>query len=461
MKISFHGAAKEVTGSCHLVRSGKTNILVDCGLFQGGNGSKQANKREFGFQPADIDFLILTHAHLDHCGRIPLLQKQGFQGEIIGTGATRELSEVVMLDSAHLQEEDAKRQQKYGGTTHQPLYTKDDVHNTMGHFLRDVEYGKTVDLTNRARATFYDAGHILGSAFVSLEIDEGGTTKNIIFSGDLGNNGKPIVRDPVNPPNVNSPIVVSESTYGDRLHKPFEASVTEFYKAIKDTFDRNGNVFIPTFAIERAQELLFILSEGIAHGKLPRRMKIFLDSPMAISATEIFKRHPECYDTDIQRVLKSGKDPFEMPNLTYSRTVADSKAINDIKSGAVILAGSGMCNGGRILHHLKNNLPNENCSFIFVNYAPNDSLPRRIIEGTRPIRMFGEEVPVRAQLYTIGGFSAHADQKELLHWHEQIDSPDVTFLTHGDPKAMAALAKRLSANGNHPVIPELHQEFSF
>lgn len=458
MKISFHGACKEVTGSCHLVKSGKTQILIDCGMFQGGQNKKSLNKEPFGFNPKDIDYLVLTHAHLDHVGRIPLLHKQGFRGEIISTPATRELARIVMLDSAHLQEEDAKRKSR-NGDLQEPLYTTDDVNASLSHFSRDVRYGETIQLAKNVRMTTFDAGHILGSAFDLFEIEEGSHTKKILFSGDLGNSGKPIVKDPDTPPKAD--VVVMESTYGDRLHKPFDDSVVELYEAIDDTFDRSGNFYISTFAIERAQELIFILRLGIEQGFIPKDTKIILDSPMAISATEVFKRHPECFDEEARRFLERNPDPFNLPNLTYSRTKDDSKAINDIASGAVVLAGSGMCNGGRILHHLKNNLGRKECGFAIINFAPRGTLARNIIDGKSPVKIFGVEVPVNAKIYTIGGFSAHAGQDELLSWQRATNNPDITFLTHGDPRALAALSKKIGEGGCETETPELHDSYNF
>lgn len=457
MRISFHGAAKEVTGSCHLLRSGKTNILVDCGMFQGGPGKKSQNKDSFGFEPKDIDFLVLTHAHLDHTGRIPLLQRQGFRGEIISTPATKELAEIVMLDSAHLQEEDAKRRNR--SSPGEPLYTKEDVYDSMDFFLRETNYGETIDLTKDIRMTTYDAGHILGSAFFFIEINEGAKTKKVIFSGDLGNKGKPIVSDPAIPPS--SDLVVMESTYGDRCHKPFDDSVVELFGAINDTFDRGGNLFIPSFAIERAQEIILILKDGIEQGILPKDTKIILDSPMAISATEVFRRHPECFDDEVKKLFGKKMDPFNMPNLSFSHSRDDSKAINDIKSGTVVIAGSGMCNGGRILHHLKNNIGRKECGFAFINFAPKGTLARNIIEGKTPAKIFGVYVPVNAQIYTIGGFSAHAGQSELLDWHKATDSPDITFLTHGDPKALAVLSEKITESGSETKVPGLHNLYNF
>lgn len=456
MKISFHGAAREVTGSCHLIQAKGKNILTDCGLFQGGARSNHTSKTSLGFDPSKIDFVVLTHSHLDHIGRIPLIKKHGFKGFVITTPPSKDLGSVVMLDSAHIQEEDAKRDRKKNGFG-EPLYTKSDVNESMEHFTISAEYEVPIELSDDIKVTFYDAGHILGSAFVHYEIKEGRKVRNILFSGDLGNNNKPIVRNPAKPPKAD--IVIMESTYGNRTHKPVDVSVEEFYEMINQTFNNSGNVFIPTLAIERAQELLYYIRQGIEQGLIPKDTKVFLDSPMAIKATEIFKKYPKYFDDEAAKLLKAGVDPFTFPNLEYSLTSDQSKQINDIKQGAIILAGSGMCNGGRILHHLRNNLPRKECSFIFVNYAPQGTLAQRIISGAEKVKMFREEIPVKATIRTIGGFSAHAGQSELLDWHSRTGQPELTLLTHGDPRAMQALAKILDQRGHEVEMPNLYQEY--
>lgn len=467
MKLSFHGAAREVTGSCFLLETGSTKILIDCGLYQGGKGLSEENAKPFGFKPKEIDFVLLTHAHLDHCGRIPLLVKQGFRGEIITTSASRELAKLVMLDSAHIHEEEAKRNAKYlrryskdkksKKYSTSPIYSTLDILNSLDFFGRNAVYEKSMKLSKNITATFFDAGHIIGSASVFIELKEGKSVKNILFSGDIGNKNKPIIRDPVSLPQAD--IVVMETTYGDRSHKSIEESVREFYSAINDTFKRGGNIYIPTFALERAQELLFFLREGVEKGKLPRNMQVFLDSPMAISATEIYKHHPECYDEESSKLFKQNKDPFYLQNLSFTRDVSESIAINNIRSGAVVMAGSGMCTGGRICQHLKHNLWRKECSVIFVSFAAEGTLARKIIDGTKPVYLYGEEIDVRAKVYTINGFSAHAGRKELLSWHKGIGKPETTFLVHGAPEAMASIASELKAKGHQVKMPKPHEAF--
>jgi metallo-beta-lactamase family protein len=462
MKISFHGADQNVTGSCHLVSCGGKQTLIDCGLYQGGRELREENHEPFGFDPAAVDYLLLTHAHLDHCGRIPLLVKQGFRGEIITTAASRELAKLVMLDAAHLQEEEAEWQaRKEARRGHnqveavEPLYTTLDALDSLDQFGRKAEYGKALTLDGGIQATFLDAGHILGSACIFLQLEEGEKQLRV-FSGDLGYSGRAILRDPTPPPHAD--VVVMETTYGDRLHKQLQPSVEELYAAISDTFRRGGNVIIPSFALERTQEILYYLREGLETGHLPAFMQVFLDSPMAISATEIFRRHPECYDEATCEVFRSGQDPFSLPGLHFTRQAADSIALNRIGGGAVIIAGSGMCTGGRVRHHLKHSLWKRNCSVIFVGFAAKGTLARAIIDGAKRVKIFGEEILVRASIYTIGGFSAHADQAELLAWHRQVNSPARTFLVHGEEEAMQSFARKL--HDTKVIMPASNQAFA-
>ena len=339
---SCHGAAKQVTGSCHLITCNDRRVLIDCGMFQGSEEVERANAEPFGFDPAGIDVLLLTHAHLDHCGRIPLLVRRGFRGRILTTAATRELARVVLLDAAGLQEEDARRAQRNnrrGDVVAPPLYTLDDALHALDFFGPDVGYGDAVPVVEGISARFLDAGHILGSASILLQIDDGGQPRRMLFSGDLGNPGRPLLRDPTPAPPAD--YVVMESTYGDRPHRSVPDSVDEMYRAIRDTVNRRGNVVIPTFALERTQEILYYLHRGIAAGAIPPHVRVFLDSPMAISATEIFRRHPECFDDGFLDELQHG-DPFAMPGLHFTRGTAESMAINNVDGGAIILAGSGM-----------------------------------------------------------------------------------------------------------------------
>jgi metallo-beta-lactamase family protein len=464
VKLSFHGADRDVTGSCHLVECAGKRVLIDCGLYQGSREIAQENAGDFGFDPAGIDFVLLTHAHLDHCGRLPLLAKRGFGGTVITTAATRELARLVMLDSAHLQEEGERANTRRGArsATSQkemqkaslPLYTVLDALNSLDAFGRTALYGPPIELAKDIRAIFVDAGHILGSASIQLELTEAGKSLHLLFSGDIGNAGHPLLKPSLPPPRAD--VVVMETTYGDRLHKPMGASIDELYEAITDTFMRGGNVIIPTFALERAQELLWILNQGILAKRLTPAMQVFLDSPMAISATEIFARHSECLTPEAARLFKEGHDPLQLPGLRFVRERAESTTLNNIRGGAVIMAGSGMATGGRVRHHLKHNIWRADCSVVFVGFAAKGTLARQIIDGQSPVRIFAEDIPVKAKIYTINGFSAHADQAELLAWHRHTGA-DRTFLTHGEEPTMQQFAARLV--DTRVEIPMLHQSF--
>lgn len=444
-RLSFHGAAECVTGSCHLFECMGRRILMDCGLFQGGPAA--ANEADFGFDPKTIDFVLLSHAHLDHCGRLPLLVKRGFRGEIITTAATRELTWLTLMDSAHVQEEEARRRERHGHRIGDrkpaaPLYSILDTLDCLRRFGRSAEYEQVISLIPGLTATFVDAGHILGSASILIEWRDGPETRSILFSGDIGNAGRPLLRPPSVP--ARADFVVMESTYGDRRHRPFDESVAEFTTAIADTFARGGNVIIPTYALERAQEILFSLRESVVGGRLPKSLQVFLDSPMAITATEIFGRHPESLKPELGRLLGRGEDPFQLVGLHLTRETGESMAINRVTGGVVVMAGAGMCNGGRILHHLRRHLSRPESSIIFVGFAAMGTLARRIIDGAADVRIMGEDVPVKARIHTINGFSAHADQSELVSWARKISDRKATFLVHGEPPAMETLSAALA-----------------
>jgi metallo-beta-lactamase family protein len=459
MKLSFHGAARTVTGSCHLVEANGRRVLIDCGMLQGSRELDRDNAEPFGFDPAGIDTVLLTHAHLDHCGRLPLLVKQGFRGNIIATAATRDLARLVLLDSAHLREEEARRRTRHNRhhTEEVPLYTLTDALDTMDRFDQPgVGYGDTVSLADGLSATFNDAGHILGSASILLESRENGTRMRILFSGDIGGAGRPLLGTPVPPPAADA--VVMETTYGDRQHRSYRESVEEFLTAIQDTFSRGGNVIVPTFALERAQEILYVIRGGIDSGRIKPSTQVFLDSPMAISATEIFKRHPECHGPELAALFRQGIDPFAVPGLHFTRETSESMAINRIVGGAIIIAGSGMCTGGRVRHHLRQNLWRPQAGVVFVGFAAAGTPARQIIDGATSIKLFGEEIPVRAGVHTINGFSAHADQQELLAWRHAVNGVSTTFLVHGEPQAMTLFGS-LVLDGR-VEMPVLHQQFT-
>lgn len=390
------------------------------------------------------------------------------KGEVIATAASVELARLVMLDAAGLQEEEARYQLRKARRHHgnqgkhgknnretEPLYTTLDALNSLEHFGRRASYDQPLQTAPGIRATFLDAGHILGSASILLELEEDGRSRRLLFSGDLGYSGRAILRDPATPPAVDT--VVMETTYGDRLHKQLQPSIDELYEVINATIGRGGNVIIPTFALERAQEILYYLREGVRNRRIERFTNVFLDSPMAISATQIFERHPECFDAETLSLSHGGADPFDLPGLHFTRERSESMAINQIDGGAVIMAGSGMCTGGRVRHHLKHNLWNKQNSIVFVGYAAQGTLARRIIDGAERVRVFGEDIPVRADIHTIGGFSAHADQAELLAWHAHTGNPKTTFLVHGEEDSMQVFAKKLKTA--RVEMPALHQSY--
>jgi metallo-beta-lactamase family protein len=388
------------------------------------------------------------------------LAKRGFRGEIITTSATRELARLVLLDAAHLLEEDVRH--RAGRVGHEaashdkkePLYSTLDALNCLDYFGRTAAYSQVLEVAAGVHATFIDAGHILGSASIFLKLEEQSHSTSVLFSGDLGNTGRLLLRSPATPPHAEN--AVMETTYGDRLHKPLGPSVDEFFDAITETFKRGGNVVIPTFALERAQELLYFLSQGIAQGRLTRTTQVYLDSPMAISATEIFRRHPECFEPATAKLFQDGHDPLDLPGLHFTRETAESVAINNVHGGAIIMAGSGMCTGGRVRHHLQHNLGREDSSIVFVGYAAVGTLARRIIDGAKQVTIFGENIPVKARIYTINGFSAHADEAELLTWQKQT-SAKRTFLIHGEEDIMSQFAAHLS--DTRVEMPEPNQVF--
>ncbi|MEH6523939.1 MBL fold metallo-hydrolase [Sulfitobacter sp.] len=459
MKLSFHGAAQSVTGSCHLLEAGGLRILVDCGLFQGAKHTDEENSDDFGFDPSEIDYLLLTHAHLDHCGRIPLLVKRGFAGKIITTAATRELTKLILIDSAHIQEEDAMRASRHkrrgGHKDIRPLYDQIDVLFALDFFGPNVDYEQDVALNDAVTVRFINAGHILGSASVVVEAVENETTRRIVFSGDLGSPNHPILSNATTPPECD--YVVMETTYGGRMHKDREASNAELTQVIANTVARGGNVVIPTFAMERAQEVLFHLKYAIESKDLPESLAIFLDSPMAISATEIYRRHAGCFSPEVRDLMLAGKHPFHPRGLRFTRQVAESTAINRMRGGAVIMAGSGMCTGGRVRHHLKHNIWRPECSVVFVGFAAEGTLARQIVDGAKSIRISGEPIQVKAHIHTINGFSAHADQRELLYWVSHTGRPKTVFLVHGDyDRGMSDMKNKLEKKGLTVQCPTLH-----
>ncbi len=460
MKIRFLGAARRVTGSCYHLTSGQTQILVDCGMYQG-KDSDAINSKGFSFDPAAIQFLLVTHAHLDHSGLIPKLVKDGFRGKIITTPATGDLLEIMLLDSAHIQEKDAEWATKKAfragkDVIVEPLYTTDDVKHCFPLFTRS-EYSYTGTLGDDFRYRFVDAGHILGSATLEIWYKNGDAEKKIVFSGDVGKTGNPIIRDPEHIPEAD--YVLSESTYGNRLHKDLNASIRELEQAVKDTFKRGGNVLIPSFAVGRTQDVLYILNDLVREGRL-HNLEVYVDSPLADKATKIYMAHREYFDAEALEESFNflSKDGLK---IHFTPTMEESQKINRIKSGVIIMAGSGMCEGGRIRHHFKHNIWRPECSVIFTGYQVRGTLGRHIVDGAKRAHILGEEIAIRSRIYTIGGFSAHADQGELLEWVGAFTNKPKVFIVHGEEDVSLEFAnivhKRL---GLTTYVPHLGEELS-
>lgn len=444
MILKFLGATRQVTGSRYYLEGAGLRILVDCGLYQE-RDYLDRNWDPFPVSPRSIDFLLLTHAHLDHSGLVPKLVREGFSGKILTTPASHDILPIVLLDSARIQEEDAaykkkrhKREGRKGPYPEIPLYTVEDAEYCLS-FLKDIPYEKDFPLNDKVSVRFFDAGHILGSSMIELRVRERGNTQRIIFSGDIGQWDKPLVKDPVLFEQAD--YVIMETTYGDRVHSD-SASVDELLcQVIKDTVKAGGNILIPTFAIERAQELLYHLSLLARQDRIPYIM-IFLDSPMAVNITKVFQKHKESLDDETLDLLRDGRSPFNFPGLKLVRSVEESKAINSIRGSCVVMAGSGMCTGGRIKHHLVKNIARPESTIVFVGYQAHGTLGRLIVNGKKQVRIHGHTYPVNAKLKKIYGFSAHADQNALIKWIGNLHSPPKEiFLTHGEERSALALAK--------------------
>ena len=443
MKITFLGAAQGVTGSCYILETGGRRFSVDCGMHQ---GNAEIEKRNFtldNYRPSALDFILVTHAHIDHIGLLPRVVAGGFKKKIYATPPTMDLMKILLLDSAHIQEMEAEQQLRKGQrrgskSAVQPLYGTKDAQDVFP-LITPVEYDKPFEPAPGVRVTYRDAGHILGSAFIEIVCEEEGKPTKLVFSGDLGRPNQLILRDPAK--GGSADYLFLESTYGDRDHKSAENSREELAQAIAYSYKNHEKVIIPAFAVERTQQILYTLFLLREAGKLPADMPIYLDSPLAIQATEIFRSHAEYFDEDAKKLLAAGKDPLSLPNLRFSQSAEESRAINSMTGSAIVISASGMANAGRIRHHLRHNLWRKGASIVFCGYQGEGTPGRKIVDGAKHITIFGEEISVAAKIFTIGGFSAHAGQSEILQWLKSFDGKATkVILVHGEVRALTALS---------------------
>jgi metallo-beta-lactamase family protein len=464
MKIKFFGAAKCVTGSCFMVESKDTKFIVDCGMRQGADVKKVVGNGEFPFNPSEVDFAILTHAHIDHSGYIPLLVKKGFEGEIITTSATSELCSIMLPDSGHIQEMDVlwknKKRLRKGKKPLEPLYSVEDAYASLKHF-KGVEYGDMTQIGENVRIRFRDAGHVLGSSSVEIWVSEDGSEEKMVFSGDIGNNDKPIIKDPTYFDEAD--YVIMESTYGNRFHRETKDPADQLRFAFRDAIKRGGNVVIPAFAVGRTQETLYDISKFLEDGSVPglEKMPVYIDSPLGIKATNIFEKcYLNYYDKEALALRDEGIDFFSFSTLNVAQSPDESKAINFLEKPAIIISSSGMCDAGRIKHHLKHNLWKENATIIFVGYQAVGTLGRSILDGAKSVKIFGERILVKAKIQRIEGFSGHADKAGLLKWIEEFDvKPKKVFIAHGEEQVAMGFGQELKEMGYNIEVPSLGEVY--
>ena len=454
MKIHFLGAARTVTGSMHLLEVNGSRILLECGLFQGKRAETYQRNHHFPFNPSKLDAVLLSHAHIDHSGNLPNLVKQGYEGRITATRATTHLAKLMLRDSGHIQESDIafanKKRAKKGLPPMEPLYTLEDAEIVAAYF-QSVEYDDPVQIAEGVRATFMDAGHILGSAGIALDIEEKGRNFRLWFSGDIGRRDLPLLRDPVLP--INADYLIMESTYGDKGHRVPELAYEELREVAKKTIERGGKVIIPSFAVGRTQELAVFLHQMMEKNEIPR-VPVYVDSPLAINASQIFNEHPECMDAETLADIRTrGHDALDFKEITYTRSVAESKAINEYRKPAIIISASGMAEAGRILHHLRNNIGDPRNTILIVGWQAPHTLGRRLAERQTKVKIFGETFIRKAEVETIGGLSAHAGREMLIEYASAVkDQVQKVFLVHGEDRGALPLQKELKMKGFKEVI---------
>jgi len=464
MEIKFIGAAKTVTGSMHLIKTENETFLLDCGLYQGKRKEAFEINRTFDqFDPKEIDFIILSHAHIDHVGNLPTLVKNGFKGNVYSTFATRDLASLLLRDSAHIQEKDVefvnKKRKKQGKNLFEPLYVEKDANEALKRFIA-VNYHNEFEITPNIKITFFDAGHILGSAATFIKINENGTITNLGFTGDLGRDGLPILKDPEKIPDVE--YLICESTYGGRLHENYGDAEAKLAEIIKRGIEKKSKIIVPAFSVGRTQEVVFTLNKIFDEKQAPR-IPIYVDSPLSTNATSIFRLHAECFDNETADFLVRDKDPFGFNKLNYITDVEDSKALNEKEGPMMIISSSGMCEAGRILHHLANNIENPHNIILMVGYSAVHTLGRKLIDGIDPVKIFGDEFKVNAEVIRLDFFSAHADSNELTKYLDQFDKSRMRkiFLVHGEEEQQEQFKIKLESIGFNDVeIPSKGEVYS-
>lgn len=466
MKIKFCGASTGVTGSCHLLTSGEHKILLDCGQFQGGKAQDELNYEKFPFEPSEIECVVLSHAHIDHCGRLPLLTKRGFEGKIYCTDATADLLSVMLKDSAYIHEKETewknRKAERAGREQVEPLYTIEDAEKTLS-LVSPILYDQQIEINSDMKIVFNDAGHILGSAITELWVTEDDKESKIVFSGDLGMEGRPILRDPTYIKKAD--YVIMETTYGNRIHKELGSGVEKLIEIILNTTRRGGNVVIPSFAVGRTQELIYELNRfydsNNEYRKELDKIFVYIDSPMATTATEIFRRNAQVFDEETREYILKGDNPLEFKNLKFTRSSKESQDLNFNKEPKIIISASGMCEAGRIRHHLKHNLWNPKNSIVFVGYQGQGTLGRSLVEGIKMVTLFGEEIQVNAEIHNLEGFSGHADQNGLFAWLAHFEQkPKQIFLVHGEEESKKDFAKLVNEKLSYePIVVMGNSEF--